>query len=306
MTTTPLVTVAMPSYNHGKYIEESIRGLIAQDYRAIELIVIDDGSSDDTAARLERLAPACRERFVRFEWRARENRGLCNTLNEALAWAEGSYLAINDSDDVLLPAAITTLVGEMESDATLNGVFGGAYVVDEAGNRTSVREPKPRRYGFAEILARDKDMISSSGLLRTAAMRAAGGYLDGLFIEDWYIMLKLTEGGAVLKLIPTPLAQYRLHDTNISKNLDRMFRARLQILDLFAHHDGHPERLALVHVENAIEYWRTSKRISLGHLVAALRLHPAIVAQPLFRAAMGRLLAPALLIDRIKARRDRR
>ena len=85
MVNMPLVSIAIPSYNHEIYVQECIRSVIDQDYRNIELIIIDDGSTDNSVEKIEELIPLCKKRFVRFEFLCRENKGLSATLNEAIA-----------------------------------------------------------------------------------------------------------------------------------------------------------------------------------------------------------------------------
>lgn len=293
----PLVTIAVPSYNHAPYIAECVASLIAQDYPRIELIVIDDGSRDGSAAVVEGLTEQCRARFERFELIARENQGLCNTLNQALDWAQGEYFVTADSDDRLLPAHVSRLLPELEQAPQLAAVYGGAMLINAAGKRYGELAPVQRDYRFADILNRDKAMISSGGLLRTAALRAVGGYRADLYIEDWYMMLKLTEGGAMLRTLPDPVVEYRIHTTNISANNAPMLQARLQILDLYRDHPGHAWRVALVQVEIALSTWRRSRGAALGLLIKALRSDVRIAVHPLFLGAVARLLLPTALID---------
>lgn len=84
----PLVSIVIPCYNHEKYVQESIQSVIEQDYDNIELIIIDDGSSDNSVTKIKEMIQVCQKRFKRFEFRHRPNKGLCATLNEALAWCE--------------------------------------------------------------------------------------------------------------------------------------------------------------------------------------------------------------------------
>ena len=109
----PLVTIAIPSYNHGRYVQACIESIIEQDYENIELIIIDDGSTDDSVLRIGEMVARCRARFQRFEFLPRSNKGLCATLNEALEWARGFYFAVSDSDDVLLPSKTSVLLSHI-------------------------------------------------------------------------------------------------------------------------------------------------------------------------------------------------
>ena len=98
----PLVSVAIPCYNHERFVQDSIQSIIDQTYQNIELIIIDDGSRDGSVEKIKEMIPACQERFVRFEFRHRPNKGLSATLNEALEWCEGKYFSALASDDIVL------------------------------------------------------------------------------------------------------------------------------------------------------------------------------------------------------------
>ena len=89
-----LVTVIMPAYNHEKYIKEAIESIINQDYKNIELIITNDGSSDTTNDVILSLANRCEERFINFKYISRANKGLINTLKEMEQFIDGKYFTI--------------------------------------------------------------------------------------------------------------------------------------------------------------------------------------------------------------------
>ncbi|HCL51805.1 MAG TPA: glycosyl transferase, partial [Pseudomonas sp.] len=93
-----LVTVIIASYNHGPYIEQSILSVLNQTYPHIELLVVDDGSTDDSVERIERL-----QAQHGFDFRVQRNKGLTHTLNEAIARARGTLIAPFGSDDNMMP-----------------------------------------------------------------------------------------------------------------------------------------------------------------------------------------------------------
>ena len=103
-----LVTVLIPSYNHQKYIKDAILSVINQTYKNIELIVIDDGSSDDSPQIIRSLG-----KKYNFKYIIRENRGICATLNEALNMAKGVYFCGLGSDDMFFPEKIEKQVNFM-------------------------------------------------------------------------------------------------------------------------------------------------------------------------------------------------
>ena len=94
----PLVTVIIASYNHGKYIEASITSVLSQTYPRIELLVIDDGSYDDSVERIGRL-----QQRHGFDFKVQQNQGLSRTLNDAISRARGSLIVPFGSDDIMLP-----------------------------------------------------------------------------------------------------------------------------------------------------------------------------------------------------------
>ena len=140
----PLVTAVIPVYNHERYVEESLRSMIAQTYENIELIVINDGSKDGSHEKVLGLVGACQQRFRRFEYRNRENRGLTNTLNEALEWAQGEYFTALASDDIALPQKVIVLVDALErAGREYAAAFGDALFIDEHGEPLFLdEEPK--------------------------------------------------------------------------------------------------------------------------------------------------------------------
>ena len=135
----PLVSVVVPCYNHEKYVKETIESIINQTYKNIELIVIDDGSKDNSVEAIKEMIPACEKRFPRFEFRHRENKGLSATLNEMVDWAEGKYFTGCASDDIMLPSKISLLVEKLESsDDSYSVAFGDAIFIDDNSNEVFI------------------------------------------------------------------------------------------------------------------------------------------------------------------------
>ena len=129
-----LVSVVIPCYNHARYVKECIKSVIDQDFKNIELIIIDDGSKDASVQVIEEMRGACEARFARFEFIHRENKGVCNTLNQALEWCQGEYYAALASDDVWLTFKLKTQVEYLETHPEVVAVFGGVTLIDEHGN----------------------------------------------------------------------------------------------------------------------------------------------------------------------------
>jgi alpha-1,3-rhamnosyltransferase len=293
----PLVSILVPSFNHARYVRQSIEAVVGQDYRNIELIVIDDGSSDDSVAEIAALADACARRFVRFEFRARDNRGLAATINEAVAWAAGDYFATIASDDILKPNKTSTLVREIAGDAAdVAAVFAGCEIIDADGRVVGVLSPTPRYYGFDDVILHKQTAIAPTQLIRLQALKDAGGYPADIRIEDWYMWLALTARGGRLKVVAEPLVQYRRHEGNSSGHAAKMHAGRIAVLEHFRQHPLYPLAVANVCVSAAIELSCASKRQSLGYLRTALGHSRAIAGTRRFANASARLLAPCFLV----------
>ena len=120
--------VTVPSYNHAPFVERCLRSIIGQTLQPKKLLVIDDGSKDGSPAIIENVLNDCP---FDSELIARENRGLCSTLNEALELSDGKYFAYLGSDDLWLPSFLDeqTRLLDARPDSVL--AFSHAYLIDE-------------------------------------------------------------------------------------------------------------------------------------------------------------------------------
>lgn len=126
--TSPQVSVIIPTYNRGHYIEESIRSVLTQSYADIEVIVVDDGSTDDTEKIIDAIVDS------RLHYIRQENRGRSNARNHALSIAVGKYITFLDSDDVYLPNKIELQVAYLEGHPGVGMVYTSAYCINDAGD----------------------------------------------------------------------------------------------------------------------------------------------------------------------------
>lgn len=233
MNNSPLVSIIVPSYNHSEYIEDTINSIINQDYENIELIIIDDGSTDDSVEKIKSLSAICKKRFYRFESRSRKNIGLCDTLNEAITWCKGEYLSICASDDMYLPEKTSYQVNYLQINKSAIGVFGGVSLIYELSKETIQKPVSNKEYKFNDILLHKHNLLAPTHLLRMEKVRGTGGFKSGFIIEDWMMWLLLTERGGSLDCVNKTFSFYRRHDNNVSNNLEVMHQGRLQVLELF-------------------------------------------------------------------------
>jgi len=226
----------MPAHNHADFVGAAIRSVAAQTHPRIELIVIDDGSADETAEVIAR-SLAGLGRTMRVEFHRQPNRGLGATLARGLMLARGQFVQFLASDDALFPAMTARLAGALaQTGPEVAAVCCDGYVFDgRAGPHLpfSRLHPAPfSRNQHRELMA--GNWFPAMGLLyrREILMRAGGIDLD-LAYEDWGLLLELTREYRIVQ-IPDRLFLYRQHGGNASADLARMRRALQALTARFA------------------------------------------------------------------------
>lgn len=261
----PLVSVVIPCYNHMYYVHDCIKSVIDQTYQNIELIIIDDGSKDDSIEKIKALINICEQRFIRFEFRHRANKGLSATLNEALSWCRGEYYSIIASDDMMLSEKIMKQVNFLkESDHKVAGVFGGYHLIDDDNNVIETALKGQRKYNFNDVFLHNFDLPAPTALLRLNAVKEVGGYIENLKIEDWYMWLKLTEKGNSLIYLDEVFVNYRSHGSNLSKNLETMNVERVKVIDCFKNNKLYGDAKLKVQWLKATDYSYVNKLQALA------------------------------------------
>lgn len=235
----PLVTVIIASYNHAPYIEASIESVLAQTYPHIELLVVDDGSSDDSVARIRTL-----QQKHGFDFREQQNKGLTHTLNESIARARGRLIAPFGSDDIMMPGRIETQVRYLADKPEVGLCGGNIEFIDAEGRLYPDAEQKQRDIGpqhidFDDVFLDRKPIPPTATLMfRKEALDKVGGFNPEIRLEDVYIWLRLTHAGYYIDRIPVVMARYRKHATNTYKNLRFMAES---LLRTYADYADHPD-----------------------------------------------------------------
>jgi len=285
-TTEPLVTVCIPSFNHANFVEEAILSVAKQEYKNIELLIIDDGSTDSSVSIISSVLNKLDGRFVRLKFLARENIGLSRTLNQALEITNGKYFAMLSSDDILLPNKTSTLVTLLERLPHVGGAFAGCKQIDTGGTVTRRHIPKAGIWNFTDVLAKKCQLYAPTMLLRTSAVMDVGGYWEDIALEDRAMSLKLTNAGFPLSTIDKVVAKYRWHPLNTIKNTDAMTAARLAILGKFENSADISKARAKVYFGAALETAKVNKNKAKNYFRLGTQAHPtSILSKAAFRAA---------------------
>jgi alpha-1,3-rhamnosyltransferase len=220
-----LVSVVVPSYNHARFVEATLRSIMKQTLAPAELIVIDDGSNDESPQLIERALSDCP---FPCELIARDNRGLCATLNEGFGRTRGEYFAYLGSDDLWLPDFLQERVRLLESRAGAVLAYGHAYFVDEQ-NRIIDSTADWARYvdGDArEMLLQTTAPMSPTVLYRRAALENQR-WNDEAKLEDYDLYLRLSADGE-FAFDAQILSAWRRHSSNVSWDQTLMLEEQLQ------------------------------------------------------------------------------
>jgi glycosyltransferase involved in cell wall biosynthesis len=212
------VSVVIPAYNYARYLVEAIDSALAQTYAPLEVIVVDDGSTDGTPAVIA--AYGDRIRAIR-----QTNAGVSAARNRGIAVARGDYLAFLDSDDVWLPRKLELQMARLDADLSLGLVHTGVEVIDGEGRRMAVMTRGREGFIAADLLRLDEDVISGPGSSLVVPRRVAeeiGGFDVRLApSEDWDFCYRIARRHRV-GFIPEPLVRYRLHGGGGHMDIARM------------------------------------------------------------------------------------
>ncbi len=135
MSNNPLVSVVIPAYNHENYIQETIKSIINQTYKNIELVIVDDGSKDSTWQKILDMKEDCEKRFSNVCFETKENEGTCKTLNHLLELAKGDYIYLIASDDVSYPEAIESELEILNNNKDYDLCVGNCEFIDTDSKR---------------------------------------------------------------------------------------------------------------------------------------------------------------------------
>lgn len=213
MSAGPTVTVLMAAMNIARFLDEAIDSILRQTLADFELIVIDDGSTDDSWSVITRRA-AEDKRIVAL--RSEQNMGISRALNKALAHAQGVYITRLDGDDYCSPDRLAVQVAYLERYPQVGAVGTQAQFVTSAGEPIRRTAYPLTNAELQDALLDQMCMVGPSVMIRRSAMEAAGFYFyDEPYGQDYDICLRVAEVAEIANL-PEPLYFYRQHSASVS------------------------------------------------------------------------------------------
>jgi glycosyltransferase involved in cell wall biosynthesis len=218
----PLVSVIVPCYNGAPFLEEALRSALSQTYPEVEIIVVDDGSTDQSPEIAQRFPV----RYIR-----QENRGLTPTRNLGVRESRGTYIVFLDADDRLKPEAIETGVRMLEHRPECAMAVGDHHFIAADGSYLAEsRKDCLPAYHYEALLKSNFIEMISSVLFRRSIFEQVGGFDTNLRVaEDYELYLRIARAHPIC-CHPAIVAEYRIHDTNASRNSELMLTMTLRVL----------------------------------------------------------------------------
>lgn len=212
----PLISVIMPVYNGGKFLDAAVQSILTQTHSEFEFIIIDDGSTDRS---LQKLAGyAAKDQRIRLV--SRPNAGVARTLNELFEQARGEFIARMDGDDVSLPLRFEMQMSYLHAHPEVVAVGTSFELIDDHDRLLTVRHMFPDNARIqSRLISGDSHLCHASVMMRRSAVQRLGGYDEAAYpAEDFDLWLRMGEIGELANL-PDVLFRYREHPESISTKL---------------------------------------------------------------------------------------
>ena len=247
----PLVSVIIPTYKHRDYVLQTLDSVFAQTFTDYEVIVINDGSPDDTAEVLRPLAEAGRIHYIE-----QVNAGQAAARNRGLAEAQGKYIAFLDDDDLWPKDKLQNQWQLLENNPEAVMVYGSTRVFSSQSEYVYPDTLPPSGQALQSFLARN--WIGSPGqtLIRANTLKDIGGFDPNIWgCDDWELYIRLAQQGLILfdeKIV----LHYRLHINNASKNVWKMYANACKVSR---------KHFALIKRPNTEVHWLMGTRFMRDH-----------------------------------------
>lgn len=231
MISNPLISVIVPTFNHSAFLERSVSSVLAQTYPHFEVIIVDDGSQDDTPALVSsRWTAESRVSYFR-----QENKGLGAARNKGLSSSSGEFVQLLDSDDSIAAGKFESQVRAFEEDKDADIVYSD--YANLGGDKNHVGEvacPLARGESPLSRLIRENFMPVHSSLIRRQVFDKEGGFDESrVALEDWDLWLRLACRGYKFSYLPGVFAYYHHDGSTMTSNPEWMYQKIKHLLDKY-------------------------------------------------------------------------
>lgn len=232
------ISVLIPAYNHGRFIDHSIQSVLNQSFADFELIIVDDGSSDDTWDILQRYTDP---RIRSFR---QDNRGAHATINRAIELSRGEYISILNSDDLYHPRRLEVCVHCLEKNPHLGAVLSWVGGIDDRGQPVT-RKTSPQVKAWLDwyqdalplfvndcftpaVLVKNILITTSNYFLRRTELDKVGPFRSLRYAHDWDMLIRLANESQI-HLIDENLLSYRIHSGNTIQENNSEARIKFEV-----------------------------------------------------------------------------
>ncbi|MDE2222744.1 MAG: glycosyltransferase family 2 protein [Candidatus Omnitrophica bacterium] len=233
----PTVSVIIPAYNAAAFIAQTIESVLAQTYKNIEVIAVDDGSTDNTRQ------VTAQYKSVRYIYK--KNGGPASARNTGIETSKGDYLAFLDADDIWEREKISRQIDCFKNNPALGLVYTAVNVIDEQGNFVRPKFSGNLSGRAFNGLFRKNHLTASAVMIKKSCLVDAGKFdedLEIISVEDYDLWLRVT---ALYEIacVNEPLTKYRLLDNSVSKNIARSYLGELKVIkkNFAMFQDSYPE-----------------------------------------------------------------
>jgi len=282
-TESPLVSVIVPAWNAAEVLGEALESVRCQTYQQLEVLVVDDGSTDGTAEVARRFcAPDSRFHLIR-----QENLGVSAARNAGIRQAHGEWIAFLDADDVWLPEKLNRQLALAREEPRANFLFTNFFVWDgrrdlylEFPDQRTLPEGNVSR-GLIFDVYHGCPASMSTGMVRREALEAAGLFDPELALaEDWDLWLRVSERGLWVRGTREPLARYRRWNGNLTNQKLRLAEAVVHVLEKNLRATQRPELRPLYRRSLAA----ARARLEFARARSGLETHPEVAPGAVWRA----------------------
>jgi glycosyltransferase involved in cell wall biosynthesis len=229
----PTFTIIIPAYNQARYLGETVQSIFNQSYMDYEIIVVDDGSTDET----RQVAMAFSDPRVRYIHQA--NRGLSGARNTGLKHAQAPWVLFLDADDLLFPDTLQAHLQNLEQHPSAGMSVGGWRYVDSAGNPPTTNVTIPTIALDLVTLLHGNPIPVHSVVVAKAWFDKVGDFDESLrACEDWDVWLRLLAAGCQVAPLQHLVCSYRMHEGQMTRQPERMRTAMFRVLDKFYTHSA--------------------------------------------------------------------
>lgn len=226
----PLVSIIVPVYNGEAFIRQTLQSVLNQTYRDIEVIVVDDGSSDSSARLIT-------EHFPDIRIIKQSNKGAAAARNYGLNAARGVYVMSLDQDDVLRPDFIAKMAERLTKEGVFGVVANGFYIDNEGKRLRKIMKKRVRGFDLKQMCIANPIATPSQVLMNRVRLLEIGGFdtelrgsEGGPVAEDWELWIRVLKTDRLV-LVDEDLVSYRIHESNSFKKFDKVLISELKIVE---------------------------------------------------------------------------